>query len=128
MSEVGHVQGSGVLGISAAQDVAVGIETKQVGHVAADLGEIGDGAVVHEDMTAEDKRVAIDLCHDAATSRADVGEQAVGLGIAAEIAEVEVADRWGLRFVQGRSLTVYALDIILRRLSVPCYAEAVHVK
>lgn len=83
-----------MLGVGAAQDVAVRIVAQQVRHVAADVVEVGDGAVVHEDVAVEDEGVAVDLGHDAATGRADVGEQAVGFRVTAEVAEVEIADGW----------------------------------
>ena len=71
VSEVGHVQGRRVLRIRAAQNIGVGVETEQVGHVAADAGEIGDGTIMHEDMAAEDEGVAVDFRHDATTGCAD---------------------------------------------------------
>ena len=92
ISEIRQHQRSRVFGVGAAEDIAVGVEAEEVGHVATDIGEIGDGAVVHEDVAAEDERVAVDLRHDAAAGGADVGEQAVGFGVAAQVPEVEVAD------------------------------------
>ena len=47
---------------------------------------------MHEDMAAEDERVAVDFRHNAAAGRADVGEQALSLGVIAEVAEVEVTN------------------------------------
>ena len=74
VGEVGHEQRGGVFGVGAAQDIAVGVEAEQVGHVAADVGEVGDGAVVHEDVAAEDERVAVHLRHDATAGGTDVRE------------------------------------------------------
>lgn len=74
VGQVGDVQSSGVLGVSAAKDIAVSVEAEQIGHVTTDPGEIRDGAVMHKDMAAEDEGVAVDLRHDTATGRADVGE------------------------------------------------------
>ena len=119
VSEVGHVQGRRMLRVRAAQNVGVGVETEQVGHIAADAGEIGDGTVMHEDVATEDEGVAVDLCHDATTGCADMGEHAVGLGVVADVAEIEIINRWSLRLVQSGSMTLHALDIILSGRSVP---------
>ena len=47
---------------------------------------------MHKDVPAEDERVTVDLRDDAAAGRADVGEEAVCFGVAAEVAEVEIAN------------------------------------
>lgn len=94
VGEIGYVQSGGVLGIGTTEHIAIGIVTEEIGHVPADLGEIGDGTVVHEDMTAENKGVAVHLGHDAAAGGTDMGKQAVSLGIAAKVAEVEITDGW----------------------------------
>ena len=72
--EICHEQRGSVLGVRTAQNIAVSIEAEQVGHIPTDIGEVGDGAVVHEDVPAEDERVAVDLRHDATASRTDVRE------------------------------------------------------
>ena len=128
VGKIGDVQGGGVLGVSATQDIAVGVETEQVCHVAADIEEVGDGAVVHEDVAAEDERVTVGLVHNAATGCSDVGKKAMGFGIAAKVAEVEIADWWGLGLVQGWSCTFHILDVIVSSVGVPCYPKAVHVE
>ena len=81
VGEVGDVEGRGVLGVGAAEDVAVGVVAEEIGHVAADVGEVRDGAVVHEGVAAEDEGVAVDLSDDAAAGGADVGKEAVCLGV-----------------------------------------------
>ena len=99
-----------------------------VRHVAADAREVGDSAVVHEDVAAEDEGVAIHLRDDAAAGRPDVSEKTVGLGVAAKVAEVEIADGWGLRLVQGGSTACHSPDIVFGGVGVPCHAQAVHVE
>ena len=128
VGEVGNIHGSGVLGVSAAEDVAVGIVAEQIRHCSADDREIRDRAVVHEDVTAKDKRVAVDLRNNAAASRSNMGEKAVGFRVAAQIAKVEVADRWGLRLVQSGSPTLHVFRIVLGCVGVPCHSKAIHVE
>lgn len=99
--EVRHVQGGGVLAVGGAEDVAVGVEGHEVGHFAADGGEVGDDAVVHEDVAPEDEGVGVYLCDGAAAAGSDVGKEAVCFGVFAEGAKVEVVDGRGLRLVEG---------------------------
>ena len=40
VGEVCHVEGGGVFGVGAAEDVDVGVIAEQVGHIAADGGEV----------------------------------------------------------------------------------------
>lgn len=117
-----------MLRVGTAQDITVGIIAQEVGHVAANPGKVRDGAIVHKDVAAENERVAVNLRDDAAAGRADVGKEAVGLGVTAKIAEVEVADWWGLRLVKSGSTTLHVLYIVFGRLSVPCNPKAVHVE
>ena len=117
-----------MLRVRAAEDVGVGVVAELVGHVAADVGEVGYGAVVHKGVAAKDKRVAVDLSHDAAARGADVGKEAVGLGIGVEAAEVEVVDGWGLGLVEGWPGAVDVFDVVFGGLGVPGYTETVHVK
>ena len=74
VGQVRDVERRRVFGVRTAKDIAICIEAKQVGHVAPNIGEIGNGAVVHEDVAAEDERMAVYLRHDAAAGGADVGE------------------------------------------------------
>ena len=126
--EMGHVEGGGVLRVRAAEDVGIGVVAKLVGHVATDVSEVRYGAIVHKGMAAKDKGVAVDLSHDAAARGADVGKEAIGLGIGAEAAEVEVIDGWGLGFVEGWPGAVDVFDVVFGGLGVPGYPETVHVK
>ena len=57
VGQIGDVERCGVLRVGGAEDVAVGVEGKEVSQVAADGGEVGDHAVVHEDVAAEDEGV-----------------------------------------------------------------------
>ena len=74
VGEVCHEQRSGVFGVRTAQNIAIGIKTEQVRHIPTDIGEVGDGAVVHEDVAAKDERVAVYLRHDATASGTNVCE------------------------------------------------------
>ena len=74
VGQVRDVERRRVFGVRTAKDIAIGIEAKQVGHIATDIGEIGNGAVVHEDVAAEDEGMAVHLRHDAAAGGPDVGE------------------------------------------------------
>jgi hypothetical protein len=100
-----------VLRVGGSEDVAVGVEGEEVCQVAADGGEVGDDAVVHEDVAAEDEGVRVYLCHDAAAACADVGKDAVCFGVFAERLEVEVIDGWAGGFVESRSRARYALNV-----------------
>ena len=90
-----------MLAVGGAEDVAVGVEGHEVGRFAADGGEVGNDAVVHEDVAAEDEGVGVYLGDGAAAAGADVCEEAVGFGVFAEGAEVEVVDGRGLGLVEG---------------------------
>lgn len=103
-----------MLGIGRAEYIAVRVEGEQVGEVAANSGEVGDDAVVHEDVAAEDEGVGVDLRDDAAGGGANVREDAVRFGVVAERLEVEVVEGWGLRFVECWARAGYVLCI--RRL------------
>jgi hypothetical protein len=100
-----------MLRVGRAEDVAIGVEGKQICHVTADGREVGDDAVVHEDVSAEHKWVRVYLCYDAAAACADVGKDAVGLGVFAEGLEVEVVDGWAGGFVESRSRACYVLNV-----------------
>lgn len=93
-----------------------------------DVRETGDGAVVHEDVAAEDEGVAVDLCDDTTACGTDVGEETIGLGIDAETSEVEVVDGRGLGLLEGWSWTVDVFFVVRSGIGVPSCAEAVHVE
>ena len=128
LCKIGDVQSGGVLRVGATQHVAVGVVAEQIGHVAADVVEVGDGAVVHEDVASKDKGMRVHLSHDAARCGADVGEQTIGFSVTAEIAEIEIADRRRLRLVQSRSLTLDALDVAFGSAGIEGHTKAVHVQ
>lgn len=128
LGEIGDIKRGRVLGIGASENVAVCIVTEHVGHIASNVCEIRDGAVVHKDMAAKDEGVAVDLGDDAATSRPDVGKDTVGLRVAAETLEVEIVEGRGLRLVKSRPWTVHFLYVALRCGGIPGYPEAVHVE
>ena len=126
--EVGHVEGGGMLRVRAAEDVDIGVVAELVRHFAADVGEIGYSAVVHKGVAAKDKGVAVDLSHDAAARGADMGKEAVGFGIGAEAAEVEVVHGWGLGLVEGWPGAFDIFDVVFGGLGVPGYPKTVHVQ
>ena len=83
---------------------------------------------MHEDVATEDERVAVDLRDDAATGSTDMSKEAMRLGVVAEAAEVEVANRWGLGFIQGRPFAVDVFNVVLGGVGVPGNSQAVHVE
>ena len=128
VGEVGDVEGRSMLGVGAAKNVDIGIVAEEVGHVTTNIGEVGDGAVVHEGMAAKDERVAVDLGDDAATCGTNVGEETVGLGIGTKALEVEVVDGWRLRLVERRACAGDVFDVVFRCLSIPSDSEPIHVQ
>jgi hypothetical protein len=70
-----------VLRVSRPQNVAVCVEADKGGHVAADLGEVGDDTIVHKDVAAEDEGVRVYLCDDASAAGANMCEDALSLGV-----------------------------------------------
>jgi hypothetical protein len=85
--------------IGTAEDVAVGVIGDEGGHVAPDLGEVRDHAVVHEDVSAENEGVRVHLRDDATAARAYVGENALRLSVFAQGFKVEVVDGRALGLV-----------------------------
>ena len=117
-----------MLRVRTAEDVNIGVIAKFVGHIPANIGEVGYGAVVHKGVAAKDKGVAIDWSYDASARGADVSKEAVGLGIGAEAAEVEIVDGWGLGLVEGWPGAVDVFNVVFGGFGVPGYPETVHVK
>ena len=99
--EIRHVQCGGVLAVGRTLDVTIGTEGHQISHFATDGGEVRYHAVVHEGVAAEDEGVGVDLRDGGTAAGSDVCEDAVGFGVFAEGAEVEVVDGRGLGFVEG---------------------------
>lgn len=69
--------------ISRTEDVAVGVEGEEGGEIASNGGEVGDDAVVHEDVAAEDEGMRVYLCDDASAAGPDMGEDTLCLGVVA---------------------------------------------
>lgn len=66
---------------------------------------------MHENVAAEDEGVRVDLSDDAATTGSDVSKDAVGLCVLTKRFEVEVVDRWVLRFVKCGTRTGNVLNV-----------------
>ena len=126
--QIGDVQRRRMLGVGAAQHVAVSIVGHEVRHIAADIREVGDGAIVHEDVAAKDKGVAVHLCDDAATRSTDMGKEAIRLGVDAETSEVEIVNGRGLGLVESGPGTSGVLFVVGSCIGVPGDAEPVHVE
>lgn len=111
VSQVCDVECRSVLRVCGAKDVTVCVKGEEVCQVASDGGEVRDNAVVHEDVTAENKRVGIDLSHDAAAACANMSKDAMRLGVFAQRLEVEIVDGWTLRLVKCWTRANYALNV-----------------
>lgn len=111
IGQVGDVERCGMLRVGGTKDVAVGVEREEVGQVTSDGGEVGDHAVVHEDMAAEDEGMRVHLSHNATAACSDVGKNAVGFGVLAQGLEVEVIDGRALGLVQCWTRAGYALNV-----------------
>ena len=66
---------------------------------------------MHEDVTAEDEGVGVDLGDDTATACSDVSKDAVSFGIVAKRLEVEVINRWALGLVKRWSRSGDVLNV-----------------
>ena len=66
---------------------------------------------MHENVAAEDEGVRVDLSDDAATTGSGVSKDAVGLCVLTKRFEVEIVDRWVLRFVKRGTRTGNVLNV-----------------
>lgn len=89
-----------MLGVCGAKHVTVCVVREKVGQVAPDGREVGDDAVVHEDMAAEDEGMRVHLRDNASAACPDMGKDAVRFRVVTERFEVEVVDRWALGLVE----------------------------
>lgn len=82
-----------MLTVGGTENVAVCIEGHQVSHLTTNKRELGNYAVVHEDMATENKGVGVHGGDGTATAGSNVREDTIGLSVFAERAEVEVVYR-----------------------------------
>ena len=83
--EVGEEERGEELRVGGAHNAAVGVGADLDGEAALDVVKVGDDAVVHEGVAAEDEGVVVDLGDGgAARGGADVGEHARRGGVRAD--------------------------------------------
>lgn len=148
--QICHVQRGQVLRVGGAMDVLVRGLGEQLEQWAADVGEVGDDAVVHEGVAAEDERVVVDRGdRRGARGGADVGEDGRRRRVGADGVEVGVVHGRRARLEQCWSETLAVAFKLARAATaitaggfaavvasdergadgrVPCDAEAVDVE
>lgn len=101
--QVRHVQGGEVFGVGGAVDVFEGRLGQQVEQRAADVGEAGNDAVVHQGVAAKHERVVVDRGdRRRARRRADVRKHRRRRRVGADRVEVGVVHRRRRRLEQRR--------------------------
>ena len=95
-----HVQSGEVLAVGGTFDVRVAVVVELLDEGPADADEVGDGAVVHNCVPAEDERVVVHAGDGGCGCGSDMCEDGGGGGVGAEGAEVGVVEGWLGIFVQ----------------------------
>lgn len=83
-----------MLAVGGTLDVRVAVVVELLDEGAADADEVGDGAVVHDCVPAEDERVVVHAGDGGCGCGSDVCEDGGGGGVGAQGAEVWVVERW----------------------------------
>lgn len=122
-----HVQGGQVLRVGGAVDVLVRGLLHEAEHGPADVAEVGDDAVVHEDVPAKDERVVVDRRHRRRRRGPDVRKHGRRRRPRADAVEVAVVIRRLAVFVHGRPHPLDAVDELRPHGTIPRHPEAIHV-
>ncbi len=128
LGQIRHVQCRQVFRVRGAVDVLVRGFLNQWEHGAADVGEVGDQAVVHDGVAAEGEGVIVDRGHGRARGGADVCEDGCRGRVGADGVEVGVVGgRLGVLVHDGPRAGRRGHEVRAGR-SVPRHAEAVDVE
>lgn len=126
--QVRHVQCGEVLRVGGALDVLIGRLFNQVEHGPADVGEVGDQAVVHDGVAAKHERMVVDGGDRRARGGADVREQRRRRRVAADAVEVGVVVGRLAVLVHGRPCACDRFDKVASCRRVPHHPEPVDVE